>query len=101
MCTVAVELGRHKELVARVRAINGELADPSKEIFKAATMKDYGTGLTRSDMAQFLDWLLGPSEEAVKSFKRIKEKLEWLRRVRLATFHVMCENGKVPPGQRM
>ena len=92
----AVSVGRLKELVSRVREINGEKAEETTEVFKPRLFKDYATGLNQTDMAAFLEWLTSSSLIAVNGKDKISAKLKELKKRRMAYFHVYCPDGMVP-----
>ena len=96
-----MEIGEQKEFLARVRAINGELASEAQEVVKPSLFKDYGTGLNTDDVQAFVRWFVGPSESIVNKRTYIQHQLQWLKHRRLAIFHIFCQDGRVPETHRM
>ena len=97
----AVEIGEQKEFLARVRAVNGELASEAQEVVKPSLFKDYGTGLNTDDVQAFVRWFVGPSESMVNKRVYIQQQLQFLKHRRLAIFHIYYQDGRVPETLRM
>ena len=101
MVGVAVDNNLQGAMVARVQDINDSVPDPDIEIFKSNLVKDYAASLTVTDMKEFIHWLTTAPFQVVCSRERLTKKLNELRHFRLATYHVMHPEGRVPESQSM
>ena len=96
MIGTAVKMGVVKEVLGRIREINGEMPSPSAESFKHSLFKDYSTGISRTDMATFIQWFIQDSVSAVKGREKVQRELQRLKHSRLAWLHVHCTDSRVP-----
>ena len=87
--------------LVRVREINGEFPQQGAEIFDATLVKEHSTGLNNADICEFVEWLVQAPKQEVGGRDKIREKLKYLKHVRLASWHVYCPDGPVAPEQSM
>ena len=98
---VAVDCGKSRDLLSRTRQVNGELAEEMYEVVRPSVFKDYSTGVTREDLVEFIEWLTESTVSVVSGRERLQRKLQNLKLLRYAYFHVFCEDGRVPVEKSM
>ena len=99
---VAVKAQKAALLAERIKAINGDHPiSENDEVLSATSLKGNATNLAEADMLAFLDWLLGPSLNEVRTASAIRDQLLMLKRQRLARLHVFCPDGPIPKSKSM
>lgn len=102
LVSVAVSMGAQDSLIGRIREVNGEMAEIGNEQFSASLMREHGAGMTVRDAEEFVEWFVGPSTREVDSMKKLRAKLQDMRRWRWARYQVLCKgNPKIPAENSM
>lgn len=100
--SVAVGMGAQERLMGRIREVNGEMAEIGKEQFSASLMREHASGMTTREAEEFIEWFTGPSSKLVDHVRKLRGKLQEIRRYRWARYQVMCSsNPKIPAANSM
>ena len=88
-------------LLVKVRDVNGHDSTEQTDVFKYNLVKEYSGGLTVSDMKDFITWFIKAPRGVLESKARIQAKFTELKHFRMAYYHVMHPDGRVPESKSM
>ena len=98
---VAVTSNEHGVLLVKVREVNGHASTEQTDLFKYNLLKEYSTGLTISDIKIFIQWFIQAPPGLLESKGRMQAKLTELKHFRMAFYHVMHPEGRIPKSKSM
>jgi hypothetical protein len=87
--------------LVKVREVNGHDSTEATDVFKFNLLKEYSGGLTVTDMREFITWFTKAPPGILENKARMQAKLTELKHFRMAYYHVMHPDGRVPESKSM